>query len=752
MATMEGAANVFPDSAQPAADRRILVVNLDTKWEFSLWCRRLALDLYRNRERLEPAPVFEQRGGKGTDRPNGPTATKAPLDAAGVQASNVDFWDVRDVPAQPDAIEAERETDSIWRYWPRPIRGGAKGALAELAEKLSEEIVRGENKQIEPITVLVVTSYEDLRPLRAGEPTPMVEFLDGLQNFFREQTGYRRRIQVIAALNNWSGAAGIPPLRPESDPTQRFDLPDAVLAISRRDMTTATPSEEDLQAFQMKLLRIMVDLFRSDTFANSFGKYADAAGGVSVLRIDTTDYQLFDRIYAATAVAALERKHADAQKDVSSQVAGEVDPFIKTVNVAVAGDDGSPKIVSEVMKDFDKHIFRPTNRDELLIKRRFDALARDDGPKIPPRLLFGHRWAHTPALATWLEQALIGFLQDAQQEIQRKLSGQQSQLATLEGKGVRERIKQVDELPSKLTLDLFGTGSRANKNATEAKKTVDQEIERVKDRISKFWKQFAEQPGSPADLRLPEADIELLRTHCPLIRIEWPDAQTLLTRYGVTRSRLARLMSRPPPWQWIAVCAVICLQIPLLWIGVWGFGHARTSVIPALNLVLWVTVFLAALAGPFVLLKSGHRRVERAFSQLDQAALEILEKIEERLVGIVGYVAIIQRHHFLHRLSERIAGLAKEAAMIEGYLRTVRASLDSEASDAGSANVNAIIEQLQGLPERRQWLDVTLRHLALEPASEMVVYLPGGAPIRAYSQLWRKAVTVRVEPLEPVEP
>jgi hypothetical protein len=761
---MEGV-DVFPGSAstsQASAERRVLVINLDTRWDFSLLCRRLALDLYRNREKLASATAPE--GYAGSSDGEQPRPANAANQAAGPtdgRASNVDFWDVRDVPGQLDALEAENEKDSIWRHWPRSIRGGPKGAIAELEEKLAEEIAGGERKQIELLTVLAVASLEDAKRQKLDVPSRLEEFLGGLETYFNEQPRSRGSIQIVVALNNWDNAVKIPPLYPDRDPTLKQNLPDAVLFVSRSHMSTGEAPPVDRPGFQMKLLRIIVDLFRSEPFAKTFFLYANKIPGtVSVFRVDTTDYELHDRVYAASVMQVLRRKHANTQTDLSNPITGEDGPFIDAVNKAIFGDrtdatagreltDGSYKIVNEVTKDFDKRIFPGADRNNRLIRRRFDGFVRDGRPATsPPRWLFGHRWAQSPMLATWLEQAFVAFLQETQSTIQEKLAGQESQLSRLEERGVRERVSRVGRLPSVLTPDEFGTGTRGFNNARDARAIVDPEIADIEREISEFWEKFAEEKTSPVDDRLAEADIELLRKHCPLIKVEWSEAQDLLVSYRSARTAIAGLMSRLSPWLWIVVCVAICLQISLLWLGVWAHVRVKPPAIPALSHAIWIVLFLCALAGPFWVLKAGHNRVERALAALDQAAGKILDQIEERLADVVKYVAIIQRHHFLHRLRERIASLETEARLIDDYLNTVRASL-GDTAEARAADINPILGHLHGLPQRRQWLDVALRRLVLEPEVIMQANLPGGESIHARSRLWKKSVTVRVEPFEP---
>jgi hypothetical protein len=773
---MDAAVEGLSGSARPASDpkqRRVLVINLDARGEFSLWCRRLALDLYRDRERLGQDAALDER--------NRPAAPEERRDASATRqagssedpstrASNVDFWDVRDAPPQPDAREVEKETDSIWRYWPRPIRGGAKGAIAELEEKLSEELVSGEAKQLERLTVLVIASFDDLKRRRADEPSRVEEFLESLQDYFRQQPEHRRSVQVALALNNWDNVATVPPLRLDDSSREKWDIPDAVVAISRRHMTTAAPPPEDAAAFQMKLLRIVVDLFRSDLFATSFFMHARSfAQAALVFRIDTISYELYDRMYAATAMRALRRKHADAQKELSNPVAGEADPFIEAINELIFGvragagstptreyTSGSYSIINEVTKSFDKHIFPDADRRDRLIKRRYERLVfKDDQSKASPRWLFGFRWSQAPLLEILLERAFVDFLQDTQAAIKNKLAGQESQLARHERAGVRERVKQVEQLGSALSMDKFGTGERAKSNARDARAIVEPQIDQVEHEISQFWERFAEERVSPVDDKVAEADIEQVREHCPLIRVEWPEAQSLLARYRATRNAVANLMSRPAPWFWIVVGTAICLQIPLLWLGVWSYGFTKISAIPALSLAIWAAIFVLFLGGPWWKLKAGHHQVEKRLRALDAAGEEILVQMEERLADIVKYVAIIQRHYFLHRLKARIDVLATEAGLVDAYLHTVEASLGVDAANsaaAGPANLDVIMARLQNLPERSRWLDVALRHLELASAATMEATLPGGAAIRTQTCLWRRPIAVRVEALEPAGP
>ena len=751
MAVMQDGA-VFSGSTQSTTDsseRRLLVINLDKEWDFSRWCRPLALDLYRNREPLARPSA------------SGLTSSQETNAARGVRASEVDFWDVRDVSAKSGGrdVESESEKDGIWRYWPRPIRGGVKGAIAELEEKLSEELVSGDSKQIELLTVLAVV---DPRLVMAGEPTRAEEFLDGLER--SRVKDYRRRVQVIIASNSWNNDGVIRPLRPNNgDRSRRFDLPDAIIDVSSSRMTSATPAAEDVKGFQMKLLRIIVDLLRSETFAKAFASYGkERPGSISRFHLTTTNFELHDKKYAATVVEALNRKHAETVQYLSNPVTGEEEPFIKEVRSSVGvravassesnpkeREEGSYKIVNDVTKNFEKHIFPVAEgRRDPLIRKVFEDLAREDRPAAGlSRWLFRHRWAHAPMLGLFLERAFIEFLKRAEEAIRNKLGGQQSQLARHEELGVAERKRQVAQLAVRLTLDQFGTGPRAVNNANDARKIVDLEIEAVDDAIRQFWQQFEEEAAPPMR-NVSDADLALLREHCPPIKVEWKEALKMLTCYAEARRAVTHLMSRPSPWLWLTTCAVICLQIPLLWLGVWGFGLSGTGTIPVLNLLIWIALFGLGLAGPFWVLRRGHMRVEKSLTALDDAARGIIGRIEEGLASVVEYVGIIQRHYFLYRLRDRIDSLDKEAKLIAGYIDTVESSLDPRSGEAVAADVNFIVSRLQGLPDRHAWLDVALRCLNLESKVTLQASLPGGASIPVATHLWQKPITVQVEPVD----
>jgi hypothetical protein len=601
----------------------------------------------------------------------------------------------------------------------------------------------------------VVTSVEDADP-----SAPAGEFLRGLIHYFAEPGRSRDSIKVVLVVNDRKHA-GVPADVASRAGSQRgtAPLPDAVLLLS----PSASSHGDRPDAFLFLCLRLAIDLFRSEQFALSFfnemsrrniGLKGDQAGRpyrvdtALEFGVDTTRLPATGR-YAAVVIRSLRTKHAEAQRQTADLRRGEVDPFVKAVRESIFGEHdedrkldpdlrtrGSYAIINEVTKDFS------------------DTLEVEGAPFKPLGVALGadgSRWrpwlgsdypADAPAL---IEEAFVGFLKDLQTALQKKLAGQTSLLARHEKAGVDERIRAVAKLDA-LNLDLFGTGDRARVNLDASNGLVQSEIKATEDKIAAFWDEFGANGDVSPQKDLTATAIDCVRSHCPLLRIEWEDTRKLIRQYDATIATCGGLVTRPVLWLWIALCVSVFAMLPLLWFGLW-LSHPGSTVIPIVSLVIWAGLFWGTFTAPYYALQRQRRAMEDALSKLEAAASEVTEKMQRRLKSIVEYVGIIQRHHFLHHLRNRLGWLAGEASRVDDYLKTVEESLGHNAAEhrVDEGDVRRVVDALHDAGECRQWLNVALTSIALLPSQKIQVTLPGSpSHIDASTCLLETSVTVKV--------
>lgn len=687
---------------------RLIVVNLDPELNFSPLVRRAAIDLFRQRERIE---LWDGTFGK-VDASQGVPGTTGQTDA----------------------------TPDVWGGWPRQIAGGVDGVIAEFIENLQDQ-TSGEIATTSPLTFVIIppraetglwlsgapqasvsnaataahnATLQGLDRRAKGQPPQIERFEDatfsrlarGLSKHFEQHERQRARtLCLVLAQGLWEQPRRALENLVGSTYATAFD---AVLVWNPAEMGGEAAQDRLRDAFIVQC-RLIIDMLSDAQVVQSLITHFSNKNIVNgpdarMLSFSTQpnnlethrDRYLNDASSFFTALHQASSEERDEQDNkvfndrIANLVEGAKSLAVKAEN-AVKG--GSKRLA---LKDL-VHLAA----DEGLERVKEQLKSKSASAK-----------SYTPADRVDAEVLSLfrAFLTTLDETLGRRIEFGWSKFLSAETQAIDARRKELAQVEL-LKLTELGTGPAGYENYKTAKVAIEKQQERVLQDLNAFRALDLSVPKIPYDL-----PADMLNTTRWLVSVR-RELELALAAMSQVIEACKELPEKPGLLGWTVIGMLAFISVPAMWAIWYATDPKATALLAAGTAMLWGIVFLVHLILPYRAMRRASAKVKARIAGLYDACDKLDNAIDGRLDELARYFGLAQQSQLLRRAREHLNSLEADRRRVVPLIEEVKRALSSKfqvgAYPTGAHPIDlgqrkAVAKSLQ--LDLKEWLPWALQH------------------------------------------